>query len=271
MQISDIWKPVVDLADSLQAAVNRGMRGWPVFSQRDGMRRLDLRSFERRVYSQNGEDGLLEEIFRRIGTTDRYFVEIGSGDGRECNCARLVLEEAWCGAFVEADPTTYVRLSERYRGRENILCLHERVTSANVESLLAAHGVPRSFDLLSIDIDGNDYWVWKAIREWRARVVVIEFNASHPPPRRWVMKEDPEHRWDGTDYFGASLASLTALGRKKGYVLVTTERQGVNAFFVADELADEFVDPAVYFHYSPPRYGSHRGGHPPGTGPFLEM
>jgi hypothetical protein len=147
------------------------------------------------------------------------------------------------------------------------------VSSANIEQLLAAHGVPRNCDLLSIDIDGNDYWVWSANQQWQPRVVVIEYNASIPPDQKWVMQENPNHRWDGTNYFGASLASLVALGRKRGYTLVATNSTGVNAFFVRDDLAtpDRFLDPAVHYHYSSPRYGPYLGGHPPGSGPAVEV
>jgi hypothetical protein len=233
----------------------------------------DLRAFERRVFSQNGEDGILEEIFRRIGIETRFFVEFGVESGAQCNCARLAVEEGWRGLFLEADPTDFERLAERYRGQEGVRCARAVVTSANIERLLEENGVPRSFDLLSIDIDGNDYWVWKAIRGWRPRVVVVEYNAAYPPPQRWVMKEDPEYRWNGTTYYGASLASLAALGREKGYALVGTNSSGVNAFFVLAELAtaDRFPDPVSQYHYSPPSYGAHDGTHPPGSGPHLEL
>lgn len=233
----------------------------------------DLRAFERRAYSQNGEDGIIEEIFRRVGAETRQFVEFGVESGAECNCARLALEEGWGGLFLEADPDHFERLAGRYRGHGGVRCARSLVTSANIERLLEENGVPRAFDLLSIDIDGNDYWVWKAIRAWRPRVVVIEYNAAYPPPRRWVMKEDPDYRWDGTTYYGASLASLTALGREKGYALVGTNSSGVNAFFVRAELAtpDRFPDPVLEYHYSPPAYGVYRGTHPPGSGPYVEL
>ena len=233
----------------------------------------DLRAYERRVSSQNGEDGILEEIFRRIGTESRTFVEFGVETGEQCNCARLVREEGWGGLFLEADPALHARLAERYRDCPGVRCARAEVTSANIEELLAAHDVPRSFDLLSIDIDGNDYWVWAAVRRWRPRVVVIEYNAAYPPPRRWVMKESPGHRWQGTTYYGASLASLTALGREKGYALVGTNSCGVNAFFVREELAtpDRFLDPVLQYHYSPPSYGPYLGSHPPADGPCVEV
>jgi tetratricopeptide (TPR) repeat protein len=232
----------------------------------------DLRAFERRMHSQNGEDGILYEILRRVGVGPRFCVEFGAEDGHQGNTAYLIREEGWAGLLLEADEASYRRLAERYIERPDVRCVHAAVTAENIEDLLAAHGVPQDLDVLSIDIDGNDYWVWAAVKAWRPRVVVIEYNASYPPPRRWVMAYNPTHRWDGTDYFGASLASLTALGVKKGYRLVGTDSSGVNAFFVRTDCAgQQFTAPAVWLFYSPPRYGPVGGGHPPGRGPFLEI
>jgi hypothetical protein len=232
----------------------------------------DLRAFERRVYSQFGEDGIIEEILRRVGVKGRYFVECGVGLGKDGNCARLARDEGWQGLFVETDPEQMGELTRCLGNLPGVRCLRADVTPQTIEGLLSASGVPRDLDVLSIDLDGNDYWVWAAIEQWRPRVVVIEYNASHPPARRWVMKEDPGYRWNGTSYFGASLASLATLARRKGYTLVGTTSLGVNAFFVADELAAErFLDPAVHYHYSPPGYGPYQGGHPPGDGPYVEV
>jgi hypothetical protein len=230
-----------------------------------------LRAFERRAYSQFGEDGIIEEIFRRVGYRNKYFVEFGVESGIECNAARLALVEKWSGLFLEADPVCFEQLKKRYEPFPAVRCVQAFVSSANIENLLEANAVPTELDLLSIDIDGNDYWVWKAIFRWKPRVVVIEYNASRPPQERWVMAENPNHRWDGTDYFGASLRSLTELAREKGYTLVGTNSHGINAFFVRDDLAcdNRFVDPTVYFHYSPPGYGAVNGGHPPGSGPAV--
>jgi hypothetical protein len=231
----------------------------------------DLRGYEACVSSQNGEDGILREILQRIGVARRYFVEFGVESAAECNCARLAREEQWAGLFLEADAAHAARLAENYRGHPQVRCARAEVTSANIESLLAAHEVPADFDLLSIDIDGNDYWVWRAVRAWRPRLVVIEYNATHPPPELWVMAENTAHRWDRTGYFGASLASLVALGREKGYTLVATDSTGVNAFFVADEhvTPGRFLDPALHYHFSPLNSPKVPGGYPPRSGPFV--
>ena|SRR5205809_2182262 len=154
-----------------------------------------------------------------------------------------------------------------------VRCERARVTSDYVEQLLADHGVPKDFDLLSVMIAGNDYWVWQAVERWRPRIVAIQYNSQRPPPQRWVMQENASYRWDGTDYYGASLSSLADLGKRKGYSLVGSDSAGVNAFFVANEVATpgRFLDPAVQYYYSPPRFGPHLRGHPAGAGPFVEI
>ena len=233
----------------------------------------DLRAFERKLYSQNGEDGIIKELLRRVGVKHRYFVEFGVETGVECNCARLAREEAWAGLFLEASPELFPHLQENFRALPAVHCQQAAVTSQNIEDLLAAHQVPVDFDVLSIDIDGNDYWVWKAIQRWQPRLVVIEYNPAYPPPTRWVMQEHFDHRWDQTDYYGASLTSLALLGRHKGYTLVACDSRGVNAFFLRTELfdPDQFVDTAVLYHYSPFNHPLCPNGHPHRHGPSVEI
>jgi hypothetical protein len=233
----------------------------------------DLRAFERRVCSQNGEDGIIQELLRRVGVKQRYFVEFGVETGVECNCARLAREEKWSGLFLEASPALFVLLQENFRTLPAVRCQHAAVSSQNIEAILAANDVPVDLDLLSIDIDGNDYWVWKAIQRWQPRIVVIEYNPAYPPPMRWVMQENLEHRWDHTDYYGASLSSLAVLGRSKGYTLVACDSRGVNAFFIRSELFDpeKFVDTTVLYHYSPFNHPLCPNGHPHRHGPSVEI
>ncbi len=240
--------------------------------QRRWLEAGDLRAFERSVFSQNGEDGIIQEIFWRIGTETRYFVEFGVESGIECNCARLALQEQWSGLFIESNSIAFEKLVQRYRECKSIQCVSACVSSSNVEDLFAENQVPFDFDLLSVDIDGNDYWVWSAIKQWHPRIVVIEYNASFPPEKKWVMPENPHHTWDGTTYHGASLASLVSLGEEKGYTLVTTDSRGVNAFFVKQELVTDakFLNPIAHYHYSPPTHGKYLGGHPPRSGPYIE-
>lgn len=177
----------------------------------------NFNDFERRVYSQNGEDGLISFIFDQIGTTNRYFVEIGAGDGQECN-TRYLKTLGWSGLQIDAEPAPGI--------------FPHFITVENIETILYHRHTPRQFDLLSIDVDGNDYWIWKAIRQYHPRVVVIEYNASLPPGERRTIPHDPNFTWDGTTFFGASLGAMNRLGEQKGYQLIGTDTNGVNAFFV---------------------------------------
>ncbi|MCY3024374.1 MAG: hypothetical protein NTW87_35810, partial [Planctomycetota bacterium] len=210
----------------------------------------DLNRYERRICSQHGEDGILEALFKVLGTTNRYCVEFGVGSGRECNTAWLVRKHGWTGLWMDGNPRPKKRPLEVRK---------EFISAENITALFARYGVPREFDLLSIDIDGNDYWVWKKIVGYRPRVVVIEYNASVPPTEARVIPYDPNFVWPKTDYYGASLLALAELGRAKGYALVACDDSGANAFFVDGELAEgRFVLHPVSRLY---RAATYRGGH----------
>lgn len=203
---------------------------------------VSLGTFELRVLSQNGEDGVLAEIFRRIGAPARFFVEFGVESGREGNCVYLADVAEWNGLFIEASPSLYRALDRKYRAFAGVRTCEAMVTPDNVEELFGRAGVPAEPDVLSIDIDGGDYWVWGEINNYRPRVVVVEYNPA-PDPRRRLVQPLERTGWDGTEYFGASLAALRTLGESKGYRLVHTELAGANAFFVREDLAlDRFTD-----------------------------
>lgn len=204
----------------------------------------DLEPDERKVYSQNGEDGVLESIFAAVGVTNRFFVEFGCEDATECNTAFL-LEQGWQGLLMDG-----AGISRNPRATVH----GEFITAENINLLFRKYGVPEAFDLLSIDVDGNDYWIWQAIT-YRPRVVVIEYNAHVPPGQRKAIVYDPGFRWNGSDYFGASLRALKELGEKKGYCLVYCEHTGANAFFIArDALPPSFVPMPLEAIYRPPNY-----------------
>ena len=208
------------------------------------------------VNSQNGEDGMIHEIFRRIGTQSRMFVEIGVGDGRECNTAFL-LSQGWAGYWVDGDDA-FVKTLE---GRADLGggCIKHSVayvSKENIAALLEALDVPKELDLLSLDIDQNTYYIWEGLKQLRPRVVVVEYNAALPPDVEWKVHYDPNRTWDGTQNFGASLRAFETLGMQLGYRLVGCNFTGINAFFVRSDLvADQFAEPLTSEnHYEPPRY-----------------
>jgi SAM-dependent methyltransferase len=198
----------------------------------------DLPYYEDSVFSQNGEDGILRELFSRLGIQPGFFVEFGVQDGRECNAAALAIEADWHGVLIEGDPVLAERAAAVYIDRPGVRVASRFLTRANIAETFAGLDIPREFDLLSIDVDGNDYWLWEALRAYRPRVVVMEMNPHYSPPSRWVMAYNEAHQWHVDDYYGASLGGLHSLARSLGYTLLGTDRRPVNAFFVRDDLLE---------------------------------
>jgi hypothetical protein len=228
-----------------------------------------LNRHEYKVFSQNGEDGIIAEIFRRIGTTNRYFVEFGSSDGMENNTVLLLRRQSWGGLWIDGDHEAVGRANKHFRPEiagKKLAIIEAFITAENIEDLFRRTKVPEEFDLLSIDIDRNDYYVWEKIVHYRPRVVIVEYNALYPPTISWVIPYDPKAMWAHTSHFGASLKALEELGAKKGYSLVGCNISGVNAFFVRDDLlGDHFAEPCTADnHYEPSRYDLflHDSNHP---------
>ena len=206
---------------------------------------MHLERYGYKVYSQNDEDGIIQEIFRRIGTTNKIFVEFGVQNGLESNC-HFLLFNGWNGLWIDGDEKMFKKLQEYFSGplsTKQLTAINAFITVENINMLIGKEGnINGEIDLLSIDIDGNDYWVWEKITCVQPRVVVIECNPKFPPPCEWVMEYNQSHVWDGSDNHGASLKSLELLGSRLGYSLVGTN--GINAFFVRSELVnDQFAEP----------------------------
>ncbi len=223
-----------------------------------------LAVYELRVFSQNGEDGVLAEILARVGVGERFFVEFGVESGREGNCVYLADVAGWQGLFMDCDDDFFAELECKYRAEERVRTVRAMITPENVQELFVASGVPAEPDVLSIDVDGADYWIWEALESYRPRVVVIEYNSALDPRRRLVQPADLEGGWDGTSYYGASLGALRALGERKGYRLVHTELSGVNAFFVREDLCEGRFPTAEEAPITgAPNYFQRGQGHPP--------
>jgi len=203
---------------------------------------------EFKIFSQNGEDGIIYYIFNKIGTKNRYFVEIGSGTGVECNTANLSLNNNWRGILIDGNKENIERGNIFYKTRFKkkplpVKLVHSFVTKENINKILSENGAVGKIDLLSIDIDGNDYWVWKAIKVIDPRVVVIEYNASLGYDKSLTVEYDPDFdrfkKHSSGWYHGASLSALTKLANSKGYILAGCNSDGVNAFFIKKEIAKE--------------------------------
>jgi hypothetical protein len=217
-----------------------------------------LNWYEFRMSSQNGEDGIIAEIFRRIGTTSRSFVEFGSSSGDENNTVFL-LRQGGAGLWMDGDSAAIAKARTAFRteiSEGKLKVIEAFITAENIEDLRRQGQVPEEPDLLSIDIDRNDYHVWEKITQYKPRCVVVEYNSMLPPNVSWVVPYDPK-AWGWTSFGnGASLKALEQLGEKKGYSLVGYDLCGVNAFFVrSDLLGDHFAKPyTAENHFEPYRY-----------------
>jgi len=196
-----------------------------------------LRESEFRAFSQWGEDGIIQRLIRTVPIERRLFVEFGVQDYSESNTRFLLLHNNWSGLVMDGDEANIeaIRRSDLF-WRHNLKAHRAFITRENIDELLRANGVEGDIGLLSIDIDGNDYWVWEAISAVAPRIVIAEYNARFGPQRSVTVPYDPafarQRAHYSMIYYGASLAALTRLGQRKGYALVGCNSAGNNAFFV---------------------------------------
>lgn len=192
--------------------------------------RLNATAWDR--YSQYGEDGIIDNILGRLATPDRWCVEFGAWDGLHLtNTRRLIEELGYSAVLIEGDSTRYESLNNNYRGASQIHTVNRFVRSEgqdSLDSILSTTPIPRDFDFLSIDIDGNDYHVWRSLRNYAPKVVVIEFNATMANDLDYVQPDEL------AVMHGSSAKALVRLGRQKGYSLVAVTV--CNAFFVRNDL-----------------------------------
>jgi hypothetical protein len=191
--------------------------------------------------SQNEEDGITLALFARIGAPGRRFVEIGAGVNGG-NSGFLATECGWTGVMFELDPRRVRTLVERFGS--SCCAVQGAVTRDNVDELLTRHGMSGEVDLLSLDIDGNDYWVWERLSAVTPRLLIVEFNPFFGVERSVAVPYDPafdrrQYNVKGCRYYGASLPAFGRLAARKGYRLVAVEPRGVNAFFVRGDLAGD--------------------------------
>jgi hypothetical protein len=208
---------------------------------------VDIQDWECSVYSQNGEDGILMHLFSRIGATSGRFLEFGCGNGVECNSNNLSLGFGWGGLLLDWDELNVAKATRFLRGElanraARVVVRRELVTPDNVNALISeALAGESELDLLSIDVDGNDYWIWEAVEGRPARVVVVEYNSTFGHDRAVTVEFDREfdrnEKHASGYYHGASLEALRRLATARGYQLVGCDSAGVNAFFVRSDAA----------------------------------
>jgi hypothetical protein len=199
-----------------------------------------LEKYEYSLFSQNGEDGILKYLYSEIGFHSKFFLEFGFSVN-ENNSLRLILIEGFAGIFIDSSELQVNQLNKAAQsfGILNVKAINKFLNLENLESTIIESNAPMEIDLLSIDVDGNDYWFWEGIRCLSPRIVVIEYNASLGPELALSVPYDPifdRHQiHESGFYFGASITALERLGKDKGYALVGCDSNGVNAFSIRDD------------------------------------
>ncbi len=190
-----------------------------------------LGEFAKNVTSQYGEDGIIEKVLEVIGPGDKWCVEFGSWDGKNCsNTFSLIDKKGYRAVLIEGSSKRFKDLLKTFDGKDKVITLNAMVgfdRESSLDRLIEKTDIPTDFDFLSIDIDGNDYHVWQAIEDYRPKVVVIEFNPTIPKQVEFVQPRDISVTQ------GSSLLSVSMLGKSKGYELVAVTTN--NAIFVAEQ------------------------------------
>ncbi len=211
-----------------------------------------------KVFSQQDEDGIIDEIFKRIGSGSKKFIELGLETGIECNTTNLLFQD-WSGLWVESNKKNIEGIKKNFsKFLDNSLKVHSaKITTNNVNQILSKYfKTGFEIDLLSIDIGVHTFHVLKMIEAVNPRVIVTEYNAKYGPIIDWTVEYNQDAEWDNSDYFGASLHAFGKMMKNKDYFLVGCNITGVNAFFIRkDQLKDKFEqDFSSKHHFMDGRY-----------------
>ena len=200
-------------------------------------------SLKRGGFSNSREEQILAKYIAEFLSANysKTAVDIGAGDGTRWSNSYALFANGWRGVGIEFDHRKFIKLAKAYKHCPGVYACRNRATPENIAPLLRSYGIEKEFGVLSLDIDGNDYWVLRAIlSEFRPQLIVTEINEKIPPPIRFVVKYDPDFRLRH-HFFGYSIAVLGDLCEQSGYGILELEYN--NAFLAPKELArDRFVD-----------------------------
>ena len=201
----------------------------------------NLQDFEYKVFSQWGEDGIIQRLLNVVEIKERTFIEFGIEDFLEANCRFLLMKDNWSGFVIDGSEKNIEKLKNSYfywKYQLDAVCAY--ITRDNINELLARSGFSADLGILSIDLDGNDYHVLEAIGGFRPRILICEYNAVFGNTRKITVPYDPQFDRGKAHYshlyWGASLPAITHFANKIGYALVATNSAGINAFYVRNDL-----------------------------------
>jgi hypothetical protein len=204
----------------------------------------DFRQVGFKVFSQHDEDGIVQYLINNLPIQSKTFIEFGVENYEESNTRFLLMNNYWQGMVLDAcESDIHYIQNDKIYWQFDLQARQAWITKENINSLLGAAGFPEDVGLLSIDIDGNDYWIWEAIRLIKPRIVVIEYNSVFGlEPISIPYKEDFNRTSAHYSnlYYGCSLAALHSLAVRRGYILAGSNVWGHNAFFIRSDIAGEF-------------------------------
>jgi hypothetical protein len=210
-------------------------------------RRLpDLAHYEFKVFSQWGEDGIIQHLVTHLNIPEHTFIEFGVEDFSEANCRFLLVNNHWRGFIIDGSERNMERLRcSDFFWRHQLECHAQFINKDNIDELLSRSGFSRSPGILSIDIDGVDYFVLEALSAWKPAIIIVEYNEAFGFRRSVTVPYDPQfvrsHAHWSNQYWGASLPAFKQLAESRGYALVGTNGAGSNAFFVMRDLLNDRV------------------------------
>lgn len=233
-----IVQPLIDAAE-----LNRILVAKPLIQRiRDDGQHASLTSSEFKVFSQSGEDGIIQFLISKVPIENDVFVEFGVEDYRQSNTRFLLMNDNWSGVVMDADQANINAIKNSFLyWSYDMTAIRAFINRDNINGLIASANVSGDIGLLSVDIDGNDYWVWERIDVVSPRIVVCEYNhifgskeaVSIPYSEDFVRTRAHYSRL----YFGASLKAICTLAERKGYTFVGCDSRGTNAFFVRNDVA----------------------------------
>lgn len=226
-----------DLAGRQRALIGREL-SWRL---RDVNAIQGLAEVEFSVFSQFGDDGIIQWLIQHVAGLNEVFVEFGVEDYQEANTRFLLINNNWRGLVMDASDRNIGNIRrDPISWRHELQSAHAFITAENIDQLLLDQGFAGEIGLLHIDIDGNDYWVWRSLSVARPAIAIIEYNSVFGPEREITVPYDPHFSRTAAHhsnlYFGASLAALCELARSKGYDFVGSNSAGNNAYFIRSEL-----------------------------------
>jgi hypothetical protein len=226
--------------------------------------KINLENFERKIYSQNGEDGITMKLIELIydDCFQKFYVEFGVENGNECNTKILRENYNWIGLQMDGNNENIsINLRKEFITKENIIDLFSKYNLPSETNF--------NINLLSVDIDFNDYYCLQEILKiYKCDIIICEYNATHLPTEDKIIIYDRNGKWDGTNYFGSSLLSLNKLCEKYNYTLVYCNKNGVNCFFIHNDIINtknlyfQNMGDIMKLYKSPSYSNGPNGGHP---------